>query len=55
MSKYEAWVTVWSEDNKSQIKIVAGTFDRLINAKVFAKAYAEHFRTMVEIVERAKE
>ena len=54
MSKYEVWVTVWSEENKSQIKIVAGTFDRFMNAKIFANAYTAHFSSAAEIVEYVK-
>lgn len=54
MSKYEVWAKVWSEENKSQIKIVVGKFDRFINAKIFAKAYTEHFRSEAEIVEYVK-
>ena len=54
MSKYEVWVTVWSEEHKAQIKVVAGTFDRFMNAKIFAKAYTEHFRSVAEIVEYVK-
>ena len=51
MNKYEVWVTVWSEEHKQQIKIVAGTFDRFINAKLFADAYGAHYSTTAEIVE----
>lgn len=51
MSKYAVWVTVWSEEHKAQIKVVAGTFDRFMNAKLFADAYNEHYKTNAEIVE----
>ncbi len=54
MSKYEVWVTVWSEEHKAQIKVVAGTFDRFMNAKLFADAYKEHYSANVEIVEYVK-
>ena len=39
MSKYEVLVTVRSEENKSQIKIVAGTFDMFMNAKFLQSLY----------------
>ena len=55
MSKFEVLVTVWSEQHKSQIKIVAGTFDRFLNAKIFADAYAKHFSADAEIVEYKKQ
>ena len=54
MSKYEVWVTVWSEEHKAQIKVVAGTFDRLVNAKLFADAYKEYYSSNVEIIEYVK-
>ena len=51
MSKYEVWVTVWSEEHKKQIKVVTGEFDRYMNAKFFAEAYGAHYSTSAEIVE----
>ena len=51
MSKFEVVVTVWSEEHKKQIKVVAGTFDRFFNAKLFADAYHRHFKATAEIVE----
>ena len=51
MSKYEVWVTVWSEEHKKQIKVVAGEFDRFMNAKIFADAYSAHYSATAEIVE----
>lgn len=55
MSKYEVWVTVWSEEQKAQIKVVAGTFDRFMNAKLFAEAYRKHYYgANVEIIEYVK-
>ena len=51
MSKYEVWVTIWSEEHKKQIKVVAGEFDRYMNAKLFAEAYGAHYSTSAEIVE----
>lgn len=49
--KYEVWVTIWSYELKKQIKVVAGEFDRFMNAKIFADAYKNHYSASVEIVE----
>lgn len=52
MNKYEVLVTVWSEEKNAQITVVAGTFDRFINAKLFADAYRKHYcSSNVEIIE----
>ena len=51
MSRFEVWVTVWSEEYEKQIKVMAGEFDRYMNAKIFADAYEEYYSTIVEIVE----
>ena len=54
MSKYEVWVTRWSEETRSQIKVVAGEFTEYMNAKIFAQAYADHYCAAVEIIEYRK-
>lgn len=51
MIKFEVWVTVWSEEHKKQIKVVAGEFDKFANAEIFAKAYKNHYSASAEIVE----
>lgn len=51
MKKFEVWVTVWSDEYKKQIKVVAGEFDRFMNAKLFADAYSAHYSATAEIVE----
>lgn len=51
MSKYEVWVTVWSEEHGKQIKVVAGEFDRFMNEKLFAEAYGAHYSATAEIAE----
>lgn len=51
MSKYEVWVTIWSDEYKKQIKVVAGEFDSYMNAKLFAEAYGAYYSTTAEIVE----
>lgn len=50
-NKYEVWVTVWSDEYKKQIKVVAGEFDRYMNAKIFADAYSGRYSATAEIVE----
>ena len=54
MSKYEVWVTVWSDEYKKQIKVVAGEFDKFMDAELFANAYCEHYRVTAEIVEHIR-
>lgn len=54
MSKYEVWVTVWSEEHKKQIKVVAGEFDKFMNANLFAEAYKKHYSATAEIVEYSR-
>lgn len=49
--KFEVVVTVWDNEQKKRVKKVAGTFDQFFNAKLFADAYANHFKTTYEIVE----
>lgn len=51
MEKYEVWVTVWSEEHQKQIKVVAGEFDRFMNAKIFKDAYENFYSAHAEIVE----
>ena len=51
MKKYEVWVAIWSDEYKKQIKVVAGEFDRYMNAKLFADAYANNYSATPEIVE----
>lgn len=51
MKKYEVEVIRWNEELKKQVKVVAGTFDRFIDAKLFADAYSQHFSATAEIVE----
>lgn len=51
MSKYEVVVTVWFEEDLKQKKVVAGTFERYIDAKLFADAYKARYSAEAEIVE----
>ena len=54
MSKYEVWITRWSDEVGHQIKEVAGEFNSCMNANLFAQAYADYYRSTVEIVEYVK-
>ena len=54
MSKFEVWVTVWSNEHRKQIKVVAGEFDSYMNAKLFANAYSKHYSETAEIVEHIR-
>lgn len=49
--KYGVLVTVWSDEQKKQIKVIAGEFDKFINAKLFAEAYKKHYSASAEIIE----
>ena len=51
MKKFEVWVTKWSEECGRQIKCIAGEFDCYPNAKLFAQAYADHYKATVDIIE----
>ena len=52
MKKYEVWATVWDRKEKKQIKVVAGTFDKITNAIIFRDAYNKNYGTNAEIVEK---
>ena len=51
MSKYEVWVTAWSEEHKAEIKLFAGSFDSFVAAKRCGDAFKKHFSPYVEIIE----
>lgn len=52
MSKFEVWVTVWSDEYGKQVKVIAGEFDRYMNAKLFADAYSKLYSATTDIEER---
>ena len=52
MKKYEVWATVWDRKEEKQIKVVAGTFDKITNAIIFRDAYNKNYRANAEIVEK---
>ena len=51
MKKYEVLAMVWDREQKKSIKAVIGTFDKYINAKIFANAYHAEFSSNTEINE----
>ena len=51
MRKFEVIVTVWNSEEKRQMRVVAGSFDRLMNARLFADAYSKHFSATTEIAD----
>lgn len=42
-------VTVWSEEEKKQVKVIRGMFAEYLDAELFAKAYSEFYKTVPEI------
>lgn len=48
---YQVIATVWSDEQKKPIEVVAGTFDRCFNAILFRDAYNAHFHATARIVE----
>lgn len=49
--KYLVIAVKWSEEDKKQIKYIAGAFDEFINAYIFAEAYNNHYRANATIEE----
>lgn len=52
MKKYEVLATVWDSEEKKQVKVVAGVFDKITNAIIFRDAYNNFFKANSEIVEK---
>lgn len=52
MSKFEVWVTAWSEEYGRQVKVIAGEFSRYMDAKLFADAYSKFYSATTDIEER---
>lgn len=49
--KYVVVAKRWDDKKKAQIKFIAGEFTEYINAKLFMKAYNEHYHANAEIKE----
>jgi hypothetical protein len=47
--RFFVWIIKWSDDEKKQVKALAGEFTEYLNANLFAKAYREHFSASAEI------
>lgn len=41
--------TVWSEEEKKQVKVIRGMFAEYLDAELFAKAYSEFYKAVPEI------
>ena len=51
MIKYEVEVTMWCDELKKRIEVIAGSFDNYTNAKIFHDAYEKHYRSSAVILE----
>lgn len=49
--RYFVWIIKWSDEEKKQVRALAGEFAEWFNASLFAKAYREHFSATAEIEE----
>ena len=47
--RFVVLATVWSEEEKKQVKIICGMFAGYIEAELFAKAYSAHYKSVAEI------
>lgn len=47
--KFVVIATVWSEEEKKQVKVIRGMFAEYLDAELFAKAYSEFYKTATEI------
>lgn len=51
--RYFVIATVWSEEVRKQVKIIAGEFDTYMNASLFKNAYNEHYNANAYIANSA--
>ena len=49
--RYFVIATVWSDEYKEQIKVIAGEFNNYINASIFKEAYNDHYSADAYIVD----
>ena len=49
MNKYFVIATKWDNAKRKQVQYIAGTFDDIINAKLFKDAYNEYYRSDARI------
>ena len=50
MKKVFVIATVWSAEEKKQIRKIVGEFDGFVNASLFKNAYNEHYKADAKIV-----
>lgn len=48
--KFKVVATIWDANLEKQIKVVVGEFDRLANARIFKKAYEDHYSAETELI-----
>lgn len=51
MRKFEVIAPVWSSEEKRQARVVVGSFDKLMNARLFADVYSKHYSVVTEIAD----
>lgn len=51
MKTYFVIATVWSEEHKKQIKVIAGQFTKFMNALIFCDAYNAFYHANATIEE----
>ena len=49
--RYYVIATVWSEEHKKQIRVIAGEFDSHMNATIFRDAYNKNYSADSVIVD----
>ena len=47
--KFVVIATVWSEEEKKQVKVICGMFAKFVDAVLFSQAYSEFYKTATEI------
>ena len=51
MKKFFVIATHWDDQEKAQVKYIAGEFNNCANASIFKAAYNEHYRADAVIVD----
>ena len=51
LRKYFVIAKKWDSDKKKVVEYIAGEFDEYMNARLFQKAYNEHYSTDARVVE----
>lgn len=51
MKKFFVIATHWDDQEKAQVKYIAGEFNNFVNASIFKDAYNEHYKANAVIVD----